>query len=93
MEGGIIFGLTAALKQEITFKDGVVQQNNFDDSDLLRMHESPEIIVEVIDSEYKAGGVGEPGVPPAAPALCNAIYEATKTRIRSLPIKEINGRA
>jgi isoquinoline 1-oxidoreductase beta subunit len=89
MEGSIIFGLTAALKQEITIKDGVVEQTNFNNSDLLRMYETPEIVVEIIESDYKAGGVGEPGVPPVAPALCNAIYLATNKRIRSLPIKEI----
>jgi isoquinoline 1-oxidoreductase subunit beta len=87
MEGGIIFGLTAALKDEITLKNGRVQQTNFHDYQMLRMFESPEIEVFIVPSEQNPTGVGEPGVPPAAPALTNAIFAATGKRIRRLPIR------
>jgi isoquinoline 1-oxidoreductase beta subunit len=87
MEGGIIFGLTAALKTEITLKDGRVQQKNFHDYQMLRMFESPEIEVFIVPSDENPTGVGEPGVPPVAPALTNAIFAATGKRIRRLPIR------
>ncbi|MGE0631119.1 MAG: molybdopterin cofactor-binding domain-containing protein [Pseudobdellovibrionaceae bacterium] len=86
VEGSVIFGLTAALKQEITFKDGQVQQNNFYDSDLLRYNECPEMTVDYIRNNEAPSGIGEPAVPPVAPALCNAIFAATGKRIRKLPI-------
>ena len=87
MEGGIIFGLTAALKTEITLENGRVQQKNFHDYQMLRMFESPEIEVHIVPSEDNPTGVGEPGVPPVAPALTNAIFAATGKRIRRLPIR------
>jgi isoquinoline 1-oxidoreductase beta subunit len=87
MEGGIIFGLTAALKTEITLKDGRVEQGNFHDYQMLRMFESPEIEVHFVSSTENPTGVGEPGVPPVAPALVNAIFAATGKRIRRLPIR------
>lgn len=87
MEGGIIFGLTAALKTEITLEDGRVQQKNFHDYQMLRMFESPEIEVFIVPSEENPTGVGEPGVPPVAPVLTNAIFAATGKRIRRLPIR------
>jgi isoquinoline 1-oxidoreductase beta subunit len=87
MEGGIVFGLSAALFGEITFEKGRVQQSNFHDYPMLRMHEMPQVEVHIVPSEGKMGGVGEPGVPPVAPALCNAIFAATKKRIRRLPIR------
>ena len=87
MEGGIIFGLTAALKTEITLKDGRVEQNNFYDYQMLRMFESPEIEVYLVPSTENPTGVGEPGVPPVAPALVNAIFACTGKRIRRLPIR------
>ncbi|HXW18276.1 MAG TPA: xanthine dehydrogenase family protein molybdopterin-binding subunit [Candidatus Acidoferrales bacterium] len=87
MEGGIIFGLTAALKTEITFKDGRVQQGNFNDYPMLRIFESPKIEVYIVPSTKNPTGVGEPGVPPVAPALANAIFDATGKRIRRLPIR------
>lgn len=87
MEGGIIYGLTAALKTEITLKSGRVQQTNFHDYQMLRMFESPEIEVFIVPSEENPTGVGEPGVPPVAPALTNAIFSATGKRIRRLPIR------
>jgi isoquinoline 1-oxidoreductase subunit beta len=87
MEGGIVYGLTAALKTEITLKDGRVEQGNFNDYPMLRMFESPEIEVHIVPSTEHPTGVGEPGVPPAAPALANAIFAATGKRIRRLPIR------
>jgi isoquinoline 1-oxidoreductase subunit beta len=87
IEGGIIFGLTAALKDEITFDAGRVQQRNFHDYPMLRMNESPEIEVYIMPSTENPTGVGEPGVPPVAPAVANAIFAATGKRVRKLPIR------
>jgi isoquinoline 1-oxidoreductase subunit beta len=87
IEGGIVFGLTAALKTEITFDKGRVQQRNFHDYPMVRMFESPEIEVYIVPSSEKPTGVGEPGVPPVAPAVANAIFAATGKRVRRLPIK------
>jgi CO/xanthine dehydrogenase Mo-binding subunit len=87
MESGIIYGLSAALSGEITFKDGVVQQSNFHDYPALRMNETPEIEVIIVDSDDAPTGVGEPGLPPVAAAVANAIYAATGKRLRSLPLK------
>src|SRR5450432_363224 len=87
IEGGVIFGLTAALKTEITLKDGRVEQNNFHDYQMLRMFESPEIEVYMVPSTEAPTGVGEPGVPCVAPALVNAIFAATGKRVRRLPIR------
>jgi isoquinoline 1-oxidoreductase beta subunit len=87
IEGGIIFGLTAALKTEITLKEGRVEQGNFDDYPMLRIFESPEIEVHIVPSGESPTGVGEPGVPPVAPALANAIFAATGKRVRRLPIR------
>jgi isoquinoline 1-oxidoreductase beta subunit len=87
MEGGIIFGLTAALKTEITLKDGRVEQSNFHDYQMLRIFETPEIEVHIVPSGESPTGVGEPGVPPVAPALANAIFAVTGKRVRRLPIR------
>ena len=87
MESGIIFGLTAALKGKITVKDGAVEQSNFHDYQMLRMNEIPEIEVAIIDSQAAPTGVGEPGTPPAAPALANALFAATGKRQRDLPLQ------
>jgi isoquinoline 1-oxidoreductase beta subunit len=87
MEGGIIFGLSAALWQEIEIEDGAVVPGNFDRYRLLRMHECPQIEVEIIDSDEHPSGVGEVGVPPTAPALANAIFAATGVRLRRLPLQ------
>jgi isoquinoline 1-oxidoreductase beta subunit len=87
MEGGIIFGLTAALKDEITLEGGRVQQRNFHDYPMLRINESPEIEVYIMPSTENPTGVGEPGVPPVAPAVANAIFAATGKRVRKLPIR------
>jgi isoquinoline 1-oxidoreductase beta subunit len=86
MEGGINFGLTAALKSEITFDRGRVQQRNFHDYQMLRINEAPQIEVYIVPSTEKPTGVGEPSVPPVAPAVANAIFAATGKRVRKLPI-------
>jgi len=86
MEGGIGFGLTAALHGRITLKDGAVEQSNFHDYLLLRINEMPKVEVHIVPSEAAPTGVGEPGVPPCAPAVANALYAATGKRIRRLPI-------
>jgi isoquinoline 1-oxidoreductase beta subunit len=86
MEGGIIFGLSAALFGQITWDKGSVIQSNFPDYDMVRMNVSPAIKVHIMENDHYPGGVGEPGTPPAAPALTNAIFAATGTRIRELPL-------
>jgi isoquinoline 1-oxidoreductase beta subunit len=87
MEGGIVFGLTAALYGEITFEKGRVEQRNFHDYPMLRMNEMPEVEAHIVPSVEKMGGVGEPGVPPIAPAVANAIFAITGRRIRRLPFR------
>jgi len=87
MESGIIYGLAAAMYDEITLKDGRVEQSNFHDYQMMRMDDAPEIAVQIINgAPDNLGGGGEPGLPPAAPALANAIFAATGQRIRELPI-------
>ncbi len=87
IEGGIVFGLTAAMYGELELEGGAIKQSNFHDYRMLRINEVPEITVELINSgDVPVGGAGEPGLPPAAPALTNAIFAATGTRIRELPI-------
>lgn len=87
LEGGIIFGLTAALKSEITIKASQVQQSNFQDYPIITFSESPQIEVHIIPSTDPPRGVGEPGVPPIAPAVANAVFAATGHRLRSLPLR------
>ena len=87
MESGIIYGLTAAMYSEISIRRGAVAQSNFHDYPMLRMNESPEIETYIVNSGGKIGGAGEPGTPPAAPALTNAIFDATGKRIRELPVR------
>jgi isoquinoline 1-oxidoreductase beta subunit len=86
-EGGAIFGASAALFQELTFENGRLQQTNFHNFPVMRMNECPEIETYIVESKEKAGGIGEPGVPCAAPAIANAIFAATGKRIRRLPIR------
>jgi isoquinoline 1-oxidoreductase beta subunit len=88
MEGAIIFGLSAALDQEITLVDGVVQQTNYDTYPLIRMHESPEIVVEIVPSEEAPTGVGEPGLPPIAAAVANGVFDLTGIRLRKMPLQK-----
>jgi CO/xanthine dehydrogenase Mo-binding subunit len=88
VEGSIAFGLGAALKQKITLKKGVIEQSNFHDFEPLRMFEMPEVEVYIVDSKESPTGVGEPGLPPIAPAVTNAIFNATGKRIRRLPISD-----
>jgi isoquinoline 1-oxidoreductase beta subunit len=87
MESGIVYGLTAALKGEITIQDGRVEQSNFHDYPLLRLDEMPEIEVHIVKSSEHPGGVGEPGTPPIAPAVANAVFAATGKPVRKLPIR------
>ena len=87
MEGGIVMGLTAALKGAITIENGRVVQSNFHDYPLLLISEMPELEVHLVPSTENPTGVGEPGLPPIAPALANAIFAATGKRIRRLPIR------
>jgi isoquinoline 1-oxidoreductase beta subunit len=86
MEGGVIYGLTAALYGEITLKDGRVEQGNFDSYPALRIDEAPTIEVHIVDSREEPGGMGEPGTATIAPAVVNAIYALTGKRLRKLPI-------
>jgi isoquinoline 1-oxidoreductase beta subunit len=86
MESGITFGLSAALYGAITLKEGRVEQGNFNDYPLLRMTAMPKVEVHIIASNESPGGVGEPGVPPIAPAVANALFAACGARLRSLPL-------
>ncbi len=87
IQGGAIYGASAALFQEITFENGRLQQTNFHAFPVMRMKECPEIEVHLVESDEKSGGIGEPGVPCAAPAIANAVFAATGKRIRKLPIR------
>jgi isoquinoline 1-oxidoreductase beta subunit len=85
--GAVAFGLSAALHGEITLKDGRVEQSNFHDYPVVRIDEMPEVEVHIVESTEGPGGVGEPGVPPIAPAVTNALFMLTGRRIRRLPIR------
>ena len=86
LQGGLIFGLTAALFGEVTIDKGRVQQSNFHDYRMLRLNETPPIEIHIIRSGEAPGGIGEAGTVAAAPALANAIFAATGKRLRRLPI-------
>ena len=90
VESGIIYGLSAALHGEITIENGAVAQSNFDDYQTLRMNEAPVIETHVINSGHDIGGAGEPGTPGIAPALANAVFDATGIRVRQLPLKNFD---
>ena len=85
-EGNIVMGLTAAIKPGITYAGGMAQQSNFHDYPIMRINEAPEMEIHIVNSGEVPGGVGEPGLPPVAPALANAIFAATGKRLRKLPI-------
>ena len=85
VQSGMVFGLSAALYGQITLKDGVVQQSNFSDYPVLRLNEMPEISVHIVPSRADPSGVGEPGTPPIAPAVANAVFALTGKRLRKLP--------
>jgi isoquinoline 1-oxidoreductase beta subunit len=87
MESGIVFGLSAALYGEITIRDGQVQQSNFHDYPVLRLPQTPMVQTHIIPSTAHPQGVGEPGTPPVAPAVANALYALTGQRLRSLPLR------
>ena len=90
IEGAIIYGLTAALNGEITIDKGAVVQSNFPDYEMVRLANCPQIEVHLHESDAPIGGAGEPGVPPTAPAIANAIFAATGVRVRDLPFKNHN---
>ena len=82
----IVYGLSAAMDQQITFADGAAVEGNFDSYDAMRMGQCPAIEVRVLENSPKMGGAGEPGTPPSLPALANAIFAATGKRVRKLPL-------
>lgn len=86
MEGGIVFGLSAALRGQITLHKGAVMQSSFDDYPIVTLRDAPDIEVHLVKSGRAPGGVVEPGVPPIAPAVANAIFAASGRRIRRLPL-------
>ena len=89
LQGGIVYGLTAALYGEITIERGRVKQSNFTDYPMMHINEMPVVEVHVVPSDDKQGGIGEPSVGPVAPAVCNAIFAATGKRVRKLPIGKL----
>jgi len=86
IQGGVIFGMSMALYNQITLQDGVIQQDNFDTYPIVRLEEVPQIDVHIVENGGPLGGIGEPGLPPFAPALAGAIFAATGKRIRRLPL-------
>lgn len=87
MESGIVFGLSAALHSTLTLREGQVQESNFHDYPVLRMNEMPQVEVHIVPSTERMGGVGEPGTPPIAPAVANAVFALTGQRLRELPLR------
>jgi isoquinoline 1-oxidoreductase beta subunit len=87
VESAVVYGLSAALRGEIAIEKGAVRQGNFDDYEPLRMNEMPAVEVHVVPSAEPPGGIGEPGLPPIAPAVANAVFAATGKRVRSLPLR------
>ena len=90
IQGGIIYGLSAALYGDLTIKDGVIEQNNFDQYEMVRLADVPKIEVYLaLSGGKKWGGIGEPGTATTAPAVANAVFAATGTRVRSMPLKNV----
>ncbi len=89
MEGAMIFGLSIALMGEVSIKHGEVQQSNFHDYPVTRISQAPKMFVHIVESDAPPGGIGEPGVPPVAPSITNAIFHASKVRIRDLPVNKV----
>jgi isoquinoline 1-oxidoreductase beta subunit len=87
MESSVVFGLSAALFGEITIDKGRVQQSNFNNYPVLRMPQTPVVDTHIIESEAHPEGVGEPGTPPVAPAVANALFALTGQRLRQLPLR------
>ena len=88
MTSGAVYGLSAAVHGEITFSGGEVEQENFPDYDALRMLNTPRFAVQILERNATMGGVGEPGTPPSAPALANALFDLTGKRARTLPLSK-----
>ncbi len=88
VQGGVIWGLSHAIMGALTFDDGIAEQNNFDSYEVMRLYQAPEVIVRGLENSDQIRGIGEPPVPPAAPALANAIFAATGKRIRELPLNK-----
>jgi isoquinoline 1-oxidoreductase beta subunit len=87
VQGAIVFGLSAALFHEITVQSGAVVQRSFPDYDMIRLANAPRVTVEFLASDAPMGGLGEPGVPPIAPAVANAVFALTGQRLRRLPLR------
>lgn len=88
VQGGVVWGLGHAMNAEITYSDGMAQQTNYHAHEGMRLYQTPEIIVQALENAPKIRGIGEPPVPPAAPALANAIFDATGTRLREMPFNK-----
>src|SRR5262249_33798538 len=87
VESGVLFGLSAAIRGEITWRDGRVQQSSYRDYPVMRMREAPAVEVHILEGASEPYGMGEPPVPPVAPAVMNAVFAATGRRIRRLPLR------
>ena len=87
MEGAVMFGLTATLYGNLELENGAFKESNFHDYPILRMNEAPVVDVVIVDSGTEPTGVGEPGLPPVAPAVASAVFKATGQRLRSLPLR------
>ncbi len=88
VQGGVVFGLGHAMNCEITYSDGMAEQVNYFDHEGMRLYQCPEIYVKGLENGDKVRGIGEPPVPPAAPALANAIFAATGERLREMPFNK-----
>jgi isoquinoline 1-oxidoreductase subunit beta len=86
IEGAIVIALSTVFKEEVRFANGGVKSANFDDYGVIRLSQVPDIEVHLINSKEKLGGIGEPGVPPTAPAVANAVFQATGARVRRIPL-------